>query len=170
MSKIKGVSNLNNAVSYIVKKYTQAEVDCYMADEFSYSSADEEISFSLIETARTAETFCKFINKNGGKCNDTFDEFTYSILHEIGHYYTLDDMNNTVYKLSHIVQTLIEKVFKKTNSTKIYSLYYYLPHEIIASKYAIDFDSRLFDKMKRELKREIICFYQKNGVDTSSIV
>ena len=48
MEKIKGLNSLNNAVSYIVNKYTQADIDCYMANEFSYSSADEEISFSLI--------------------------------------------------------------------------------------------------------------------------
>lgn len=160
--KIKGLNGLNNSVTYIVNKYTFADVKCFLSDEFAYYIKDDEINFSLYETERTSKTFMKFINSIGGKCDDDWDSFTYSILHEVGHYYTLNDMNDTIYKISHFLEKIIEKCYRKTNSDKIYSLYYYLPHEYIATKYAINFNPILFKGLKKELKREIERFYQKN--------
>ena len=162
--KIKGLNGLNNSITYIVNKYTQAEVNCYFSNEFAFYNTDDEVHFTLVETDRTARTFCNFVNRMGGECNDSWDSFTYSILHEIGHYYTLDDMNDTVYKLSHFIQTIVEKMYRKTKCEKIYCIYYYLPHEKIATEYAINFNKRLFNRMKKELKREIIKFYEKNGL------
>lgn len=164
--KLKGVDGLNHEISYIINKYTAAEVDCYFSNEFAFYIGEDRVDYTLIETDRTARTFSHFINTIGGKCNDDFDNFTYSLLHEIGHYYTLEEMNDFLYFFSKFLEKIFFKLYKKFNSDTFYSFYYYLPHEIIASRYAIK--CPCYDMMKNDIKKAILRFYAKNDLTAIS--
>lgn len=163
--KLKGVEKLNKAIerSLIENLNLDFDLTCTMSDEFAMYLDEDKINYRLYEDNLTSETFRGFLNSIGADCKDDLDEFVYSLLHEIGHYYTFDNITPIKKWFSYGVKRIIEKIMKITPKNKwIYSRYYYLPVEKPASEWAIAVKKEKYNRIKAEIKQALFDFYEKN--------
>ena len=161
--KLKGVHRLNASITRAVNKTAHIKLPCFLSAEFALYPEDEFINYTIIETERTQRTFRALIEKLGGDCDSPYKLFAYSLLHEVGHYYTLDDIPDFVYNFSRALEkilTVLNRIFK--HSDFIYSLYYYIPHEIIATKWAINHTDYVY-KMEKDISKAFEIFLEENN-------
>ena len=161
--KLKGVNKLNKAIERSIKENFDIELTCEFSNDFAIFLEEDKIKYSLIEANLTSETFQKFLIKHGAIIKDNIDEFIYSFLHEIGHYYTYDNINIVKKLFCIFIKKCIEKllIIFPDNKT-IYSLYYYLPDEMKASLWAINTNTETFNRMKKSIKEALFNFYNIN--------
>ena len=105
--------------------------------DFFYDPEDEKIYFSIIVSERADRLFKKYIEK-------TFhfkisNIFIISLLHEVGHFYTLHTFSKAKLQTAHEAKEIIEEALKIEDDDDIYSLYFDLNIEKVATAWAIDY-------------------------------
>ena len=108
--------------------------------DFFYDPDEEKIYFSIIYSERSDELFKKYVEKK-------FDFkipslFMISLLHEVGHFYTLNTFSKMEIVKDHLAKNIIEKKLKRINPNtekynKIYSKYFDLKTERVATAWAV---------------------------------
>ena len=133
--------------------------------DFSYDPEDDTIYFSIAVTERANRLFKSYIEK-------TFHFnvphiFMISLLHEVGHFYTLHTFSKMRIETAHSAKDLIEEALKMDNDDEIYSLYFDLSIEKVATAWAVDYYRKnmkrcedFYSKFEKTLKAE----YERIGL------
>lgn len=152
--RLKGVRAINKCIEKFMKEWgLKAE----MATDFSFAHESRTVTWSPIVSVKNDLEFSQFFESLG--CKVKCDVFLYSLLHEIGHYHTLDSVSDEDYEYS----------FKRKNDTSITnSEYFILPVEIVATKWAVDYLNNNVEKVRafwEELVPLLMNFYRINNIE-----
>lgn len=129
---------------------------------------DKEIRFAVVEAESNNEVFEQFFKDN---TDTVIPVFLWSLLHELGHQMTYDDLLEGEVKYSRQMKKLIENLSEDESDETLNGarkIYCYLPDELAASKWAIQFAEENFDYLKEwweeELYPAIERFYEINDI------
>ena len=136
--------------------------DSHFSSDFSYDPEDDTIYFSILVSERGDRLFKSYVEK-------TFHFnvphiFVISLLHEVGHFYTLHTFSKMRLEAAHSAKNLIEEALEMDDDDEIYSLYFDLSIEKVATAWAVDyykknmkrcedFYSKFVETLKAEYKR-----------------
>ena len=137
-------------------------VDSDFSSDFSYDPEDDRVYFSIIVAERSDRLFKQYVSTHFHF--ETPSIFMLSLLHEVGHAYTLHTFSKMRLKTAHEAKKLIEEALEIDNSDEIYSLYFDLSIEKVATAWAVDyykanrkrcddFYSRFLQTLKAEYER-----------------
>ena len=166
MTEIKGTKKLDKMINNYVKKFgCTAE----LGSEFCYWHDDETVDYSFIIPVPSDEVWKEYVKKEFNF--NLTNIFMFSLLHEIGHHYTMDFFTQTQQNKNDKMVDKIEKVLSESDDEKLdktmYLKYFDLPMERIATKWAVNYYrkhrfsiNRFYKKLNKELKK----FYKINGL------
>ena len=166
MDKIKGMRVLNKAISAELKPFGISEAVC--GDEYNYSLDKESVMFKLTENTIEDILFCEYVKE---RFNYNIRHiFVFSLLHEIGHHKTYDDITGSVYDFCENEKERIAGdmiTADDEDAKKLEWQYFNLPDEIIATQWAVNYAKnhpKKVEKMWQKMKTALFEFYKKNGV------
>ncbi len=137
-------------------------VDSDFSSDFSYDPEDDRVYFSIIVAERSDRLFKQYVSTHFHF--ETPSIFMLSLLHEVGHAYTLHTFSKMRLETAHEAKKIIEEALEIDNSDEIYSLYFDLSIEKVATAWAVDyyrankkrcddFYSRFLQTLKTEYER-----------------
>ena len=105
--------------------------------DFQYDPTDNTVYFTIIYSERSDRLFKQYIEN---KFDFTIPNlFTISLLHEVGHSFTLFDFSEKEMKRMKKEKKAIEKALEKNDTDEKYSEYFDLPVEKVATAWAINY-------------------------------
>ena len=139
--------------------------DSDFSSDFSYDPEDERVYFSIAVTERADRLFKSYVKKTFHF--DIPHIFMISLLHEVGHFYTLHTFSKMRLEAAHSAKDLIEEALKMDDDDEIYSLYFDLSIEKVATAWAVDYYRKnmkrcedFYSKFEKTLKAE----YERIGL------
>lgn len=133
--------------------------------DFSYDPEDETVYFSIIVSERSDRLFKEYIAKHFHFNPPSI--FMMSLLHEVGHYFTYHSFSQMRLEAAHSAKNLIEEALKMDDDDEIYSLYFDLSIEKVATAWAVDYYKKnmkrcedFYSKFEETLKAE----YERIGL------
>ena len=111
------------------------EVKVGFGSDFSYYLAKSYIQYSLMVPSNTTEDFERVLADLG--CKIKVDQFYSSFLHELGHHETYELLEDDEIDFSESEKNRIRATMESDHEVNM--TYYYLPDEIIATQWAVDF-------------------------------
>lgn len=167
MAKLKGCKKLNKAITAQFKPFGITKV--IGADDYAYYFDDAIVTFRLNITD-SDEAFSKFVKERFNFEDDNI--FMLSLLHEVGHHVTDDDINENIYNFCKQEKDRIESEIYNVDEDRWLELqyqYFNLPDEIMATQWAVDYikkHPKKVRKMWKKCEKALHKFYAKNlGVD-----
>lgn len=112
-------------------------VDSDFSSDFSYDPEDDRVYFSIIVAERSDRLFKQYVSTHFHF--ETPSIFMLSLLHEVGHAYTLHTFSKMKLETAHEAKKIIEEALEIDNSDEIYSLYFDLSIEKVATAWAVDY-------------------------------
>lgn len=166
MAKVKGRKKLNKAITKLVKPFGISKAK--VGNDFAYYFNDEHIEFQITCGDWSDQMFDKFLlSKFGIECPYPF---VISILHEIGHHITFEELTTAEINKSYKAKDRLAKTFPKATGKKKEALefeYFNLPDELAATTWAVDYFSHHreeCDEMYKKACKALRKFYKKNGI------
>lgn len=154
---LKGVRELNKAVTNLVHEYITDEIyKCKFTTIFCMGSVDDTLYFSLFQDELVDNLWYQWLKATyGDRFRDSFSLYVLTFLHEIGHFYTLDDFDDEYEEYTRAKNSLVVNYEYDTDAEIIEKNFTYwdLPIEKAATDWAIDF----YNDHEKELKM----FYMK---------
>ena len=137
-------------------------VDSDFSSDFSYDPEDERVYFSIMVSERGDRLFKQYVSSHFHF--ETPSIFMLSLLHEVGHAYTMPTLSELRIRADHQAKKLIEEALSMDDDDEIYSLYFDLGIEKVATAWAVDyykanrkrcddFYSRFLQTLKAEYER-----------------
>ena len=167
--KYKGIRKLNKTVSSVLKPY--GIKNAFYDDEigYCYFPGDGKVSFKIIEEDFSDELFIDFIRENFGYT--VFNSFIISLLHEVGHHYTLDLIDDETNAFCEFEKERISvDLANATTKEEIKELnyqYFNLPDEIEATAWAVEYAEKHPQQIKRMWRKvcdALYTFCEKNDI------
>ena len=152
---------LNKKLEEFFSEY-DIELTFRVSEEFAYFYDKDVVNYSLTTLGKQDVYFKKFFYKLDNRIKD-IDIFMLSILHEVGHSQTLNNIDDILYEQEQRVKATLDGSKKADNY-----IYFGLPSEIAATLRAIDFiidNSKELAELWTELQNHIMQFYKDNGVE-----
>lgn len=137
-------------------------LDSDFDSDFSYDPDDERVYFSIAVSERADRLFKQYVLSHFHfKISNIF---MISLLHEVGHAFTLGNFSKMEIKTDHFEKETIEEMLDADDSDDIYSLYFDLKIEKVATEWAVnyykentkrceDFYSKFVNALRAEYKR-----------------
>ena len=166
MAKVKGAKVLNKAISKELANFGIKKAVC--TDEYSYIFTKEMVTFKLTENTVEDKWFTEFIKERFDY--DVRYPFIISLLHEVGHHKTSDDIGQAVYDFCISEKERIDNEMQTANTEQSKVLewqYFNLPDEIMATQWAVNYAKehpKKIKKMWKKAKNALLDFYEKNGI------
>ena len=146
-------------VSLVDKFLEPFGCDSDFDSDFSYDPEDERVYFSIMVSERADRLFKQYVKKTFSF--EIPNIFMLSLLHEVGHFYTLHTFSKLRMKTAHDAKELISEALEMDDDDEIYSLYFDLSIEKVATAWAVDyykantkrcedFYSRFLDELHRQ--------------------
>jgi len=165
---LRGKKELNKAIHSLFDMLGYSEITCELSTEFAYHPITEKITYTLIEMPYNDIGFKEYLKETYSDCPEC-SMFVFSLLHELGHHLTLDDIEDSVYNKCWKQKERLEKKTPKTIKGKInlQKAYCKIYDEAIATETAVEI---LKNNYKKILEFEAIWFsavmkfYNKNGL------
>ena len=163
--KVKGLKKLNKAITAQIKPFGIKKAKC--GAEYAYYFDKNKITFKITEGTVEDDWFLEFVNK---RFKLQTDSFLLSILHEIGHSKTGDEINGALYDFCLAEKERISKEMQTANAKKSKKLefqYFNLPDEIMATQWAVNWikeNPQAAEKLKKKCIKAFIKFYKKNDI------
>ena len=166
MAKLKGIEKLDRIMTEFVEQFgCTAELD----KEFCYWHEDELVNYTLVISKLIDTTWKEYVLKTFNYKIENI--FMFSILHEIGHHFTMDDFPKRQLNFENRKVKKIEKALENSNSDeldkKLNFEYFDMPMEKVATKWAVNYYKKhrleinnFWKKFNKELKN----FYKVNGL------
>lgn len=165
---LNGVENLNKIIKDFFTELGYEEITPFLSTDFGYYYGDEKISYTIFEMPTADKGFQMYIEKhfhNVPKCSI----FTLSLLHELGHHETIDDISEKIYI------KCCEKKFKLANkevkteqdAIKRQVEYCGIYDEKIATAKAIEILADHYSeviKFEKTILEALSIFYEKNNI------
>lgn len=166
MTTLKGFKKLNKTVSEELKQF--GIKNSFLGDGYSYDFNSNSISWTLIED-ESDEAYNDFLlDRFGYKATDD-DIFFISLMHEVGHSKTEDDIDGFTYEYCQEEKDRISielgEAITKEEKKKLHYQYFYLPDEFSATAWAMNFIKKHPKKSKnirKRLEKAIFEFYDAN--------
>lgn len=135
------------------------------SSDFGYDPENDTIYFSIAISERANRLFKSYIEKIFHFKVPHI--FMISLLHEVGHFYTYHDFSKMRIETAHSAKDLLEEALKMDNDDEIYSLYFDLSIEKVATAWAVDYYRKnmkrcedFYSKFEKTLKAE----YERIGL------
>ena len=163
---VKGYKKLNKTVSLQLKPFGISKAIC--TDEYSYLFEKEMVTFKLTEDEIEDKWFIEFV-KERFNYNVKYP-FIFSLLHEVGHHKTFDDICDSIYDFCDTEKERINSEMQTASMRKSKKLewqYFSLPDEILATNWAVHFckkHPKTVEKMWKEIVKALQEFYLINGL------
>lgn len=164
--RVKGLKKLNSVITKQLAPFGIHKAFC--SDDFSYWYESEDVHYKLTVTVED-EWFMDFIEETFGYKAQY--PFIMSLLHEIGHHYTIDEVEDEDETYSEDEKERISEEMQTANAeqTKVLEWEYFnLPDEIIATEwavaYAIEHTAELAE-MWTEILNALQDFYEINKIE-----
>lgn len=160
---LKGYHKLNKAITKQLKPFGISRA--VGADDYAYYYQSEMVTYRLT-LHDCDEAYSDFIYERFGY-EDT-DVFIISLLHEVGHHMTDDDITQNVYDFCIKEKERIAEEIQHAHGadwTKLQYEYFQLPDEIMATAWAIDYAKKhpkKVRKMWKKCEKALHEFYDKN--------
>lgn len=168
--KLIGQTELEKNITRIFSKAMNEYISMELDSDFWYNCITEEIHFSIIISERSDRCFKEFFHKRYGiELKTSVELFVMSVLHEIGHYYTYDDISDDIFNYCKDEEERIQKELEENDTDEIYSRYFYLPDELVANDWAAEWyksHPKKFKKLTDKTQAILNTFYSQN-VDIS---
>lgn len=167
MEKLKGVNKLNRAIAAELAPFGITAVKL-VARDYAYYDDDCSIEYCLVDGTTEDKLFTEFIE-------DRFDYkvkniWMISILHEIGHHYTMPDISDEIFDFCNSEKDRIAAALATATaaeSKKLEFQYFNLPDEIMATQWAVHYAKthphsikKIWDNIAKAMNK----FYFENGV------
>ena len=166
---IKAIRKLNKTISTELGRFGIHSAK--VANDWCYYPTKERIDFKIEETTED-KIFMDFVKERFGFQDKNYS-FILSILHEVGHHKTIEDIDGYIYNFcedekARIVQEMQSVTDIKTARILEYQ-YFSLPDEIVATAWAIDFikaHPRIVKKMQKKFSIAILQYWLECAADT----
>ena len=172
MTKIKGLKKLNKAIAKTISDFGDYKMVC--ADSFGYYFQEARIDYKVY-IDYTDEFFDEFVKERFGYTVE--HDFPLSLLHELGHGETGDDIQGQVYDWCQAEKARLQDAMNLTddiNKLKVlYWQYFSLPDEIMATQWAVNYAIKHPHKIKKmwsKAEKAFHKFYAKNNLSIEEIV
>lgn len=165
--KLHGIKKMNKQISKVFCQATGVYIPMFFNTDFYYLPDSHKIEYTLLISEKADFNFTQFFKKQFNLIiNNNIELFCMSVLHEIGHYMTYDNIGDDDYFLSKQEQEIInQQIEENPDNNDIYSQYFYLPIEILANTWAADFvlnNPIKFHILVTEVSNILKKFYKKN--------
>ena len=167
MAKVKGIKKLNSSLTKVFKPFGIKKVWC--GKEYEYNRVEQTIQFKLTEDALEDMWFQEFIYENFKY--DIEYPFIISMLHEVGHHKTDDDIDFKVYKQCLKTKERIDFEMEKAKDIqeckKLEWEYFGIPEEFLATQWAVQYAKHHPKKIKQmwsKCYKALYRFYKINGI------
>jgi len=164
---MKGLAQITRIMNKFMAEH-DIDCRCQIGSEFCYCYPNSLITYTLIGLPYTEDFFLNcFINLG---LEYTCDVFLISWFHEVGHWATLDDIDDDWYQVSQLrKEELAERRYKSIKDLyKIQSEYWRLADEKEANKWAVNFMNENYEDIRKmweeKLQPAILNFYKLNGL------
>lgn len=140
-------------------------IDSDFDSDFFYDPEDERVYFSIIISERSDRLFKEYIAKEFNF--NVENTFLISLLHEVGHFYTLPLFSKEEMKKSYRDKSKIEKALEKNDDDATFSSYFDLDVEKVATKWAIEYyqtHTKRCDEFFKKFLRTLVDEYMRLGV------
>ena len=165
--KIKGKKKLNKAVTAQLAPF--GIVKAKLGTTYCYFPPTEKIEFKLTENEIEDIWFEEFVKERFGY--ETNYPFILSLMHEVGHHQTIDEINGNFYLFCLQEKDRIENEMENTENEaeakKLEWQYFNLPDEIMATQWAVNYmrnNPKEIKKMWKKIQKALQNFYIKNNV------
>lgn len=153
---LKGQKALTRCINEFLSQFG---VKATLTDDFCYWHHKNFIEYTLFTTAKCTKDFMASVER----CNPIVkaDEFLWSLLHEVGHHYTMDSIDKDTYEEIWEIKAEIEK--GKIPAYK----YYDLLDERLATEWAVKYANTHTEELSKfweKCQDKILKFYLANGV------
>lgn len=138
-------------IDNIINNFTETHfgVCASMDTDFFYDPEEDDITYAFVVSEVNDKMFMNCVHSIEPNLN--CDIFLLSLLHEVGHHFTWEDL------------TAEEQAYTPDGEE-----YYYSPKEIVATKWAVDYiynNTNLVKAFWEELQPHILQFYRDNNVE-----
>lgn len=163
--KLRGTTKLKAHMTNFLRPFGLKAI---LGKDFAYYPVTEQVQFTLVMEDRADKIFRKFIA-------DTFnyeikDMFLFSLLHEVGHHFTIDDFEYEELDKEWKHKSRIEWEIDEDNYNEKSIEYFSLPSEYAATAWAVsymrDHEEELFSRWRIMLEH-FRHFYKINSVSCS---
>lgn len=162
--ELKGVKKLDKALTNMVNLYICEDIKCKFSTEFCI--VDNKLFYSLFVEEEVDKDWVRWLKDTyGDRYDDDFSTFVLTFLHEVGHYFTLEDYDEEDYhkKVENFVidydTDTREEIVEKRRG------YWDLEVEKAATDWAINFYNNHKEEMKnfyKDCMSFISVFYTQN--------
>ena len=167
MKKLKGIKKLNKAISKELKPFG---IPCaFMGTEYQWYIDTDKIEFKITENEIGDQLFVDFIKDYFGY--DVEYSFIISLLHEVGHSFTYNNLDDEEINFCDDEKERIDKEMEKAKTyedvKELMYQYFTLPDEIVATEWAVNFaenNPQLIEKMWRKCYNALGKFYEDNDL------
>lgn len=164
--KVRGLKKLNSVITKQLAPFGIHKAFC--SDDFSYWYESEDVHYKLTVTVED-EWFMEFIAETFGYKAQY--PFLMSLLHEVGHHFTIDDIEEEDEVFSEDEKTRISEEMQTADVERTKALeweYFNLPDEIAATEwavaYAVEHTAELAE-MWSEVLEALQEFYEINEIE-----
>ena len=137
---------------------------CAFSDDFVYDTDNKMIYYGLLVQEDADRYFMDFIHSLAPEI--TIDVFLMSVLHELGHHMTLDQITDEVYEQCFrdklFLSEMADNPYSSFTMEHIHKEYFNIPVERVATEWAIDYIRGHVEELKAlwsELQAAILDFY-----------
>lgn len=137
------------------------ELTVFAGTDFAYYHSSSTIEYAFVVSERMDNLFMKNAKRLGLKHN--VDTFLLSLLHEVGHNETIDDLDDAIYNYCLDIKEMLDADCDEDVYT-----YLNLFDEKEATLWAIDYinnHTEEIEELWNKLQPAILEFYIKNGVE-----
>lgn len=130
-------------------------------NDFFYDKSENTVYFSIIVSERADRLFKEYVKKTFHF--STPNVFMMSLLHEVGHAYTLGNFSRTALKTDMDAKAMLEDALSMKDDDELFSMYFDLEVEKAATAWAVDYYKanterceQFYAKFLKILKNELI--------------
>ena len=122
-----------NALTKVVEKFIGHDCTVRMYDYFCYEPDTKEICITLFENNDANREWAKYLKDTFNFTLTKENLFALSVLHELGHHYTVDYFNEDEWE-----EQASEKLLRGLTGSARYQAYYNQPIEKVATEFAVN--------------------------------
>jgi hypothetical protein len=159
--KLQGINEINDILNRFLEPF-----DCTadIGEDFCYWDAHNLINYALVVSTNSDIWFQEFAHAlmPDLKC----DTFLLSLMHELGHHETLDEIDDDTYDYCRRVKDEINATNSQNTKENNFK-YFNLPDEIIATEWGLNYMMQHKEEMIilwNELQPAILNFYKVNDI------
>ena len=165
MVKVKGIRKLNKAIGTQLKPF--GIIGAELSNTYAYIRGEDRVTYKLTEGTIEDKWFIEFIKERFNYIARY--PFIMSLLHEVGHHKTDDDITDNVYVFCEKEKKRINKAMTRAKTLKtckkLEYQYFNLPDEIMATAWAVEYAKKHpqeIENMWNKSREALIKFYEQN--------